>query len=123
MDPKTTETTASAGKRRSFTREVRKAAVRLVSQEGYSFKSAAKAVGVGEQSLRKWHAKLAPKPQPCDDNSTIQQLLTEKRCLHRQLRQAELEREIPKKATASFAKESLRSTPESRKIAIHSLLK
>jgi transposase len=107
MDPSTTETAASTNKRRNFTSEFREAAVRLVSQEGYSFKAAAKAVGVGEQSLRQWHAKLSPKPASCGDDATIEQLRAENRRLQRQLRQAELEREILKKATAYFAKESL----------------
>ena len=34
--------------------------MRLVVEEGYTFKAAAAAVGVGDQSLRAWHAKYAP---------------------------------------------------------------
>jgi transposase len=64
-------------------------------------------VGVGEQSLRKWHARLAPKPAPCGQDASQDELREEIKRLRRELRRAKLEREILKKATAYFAKESL----------------
>lgn len=94
-------------KRRTFSDEFKRDAVRLVTAEKYTFKAAAEALGVGEQSLRQWHAKLAPKPEPCGENATFEELREENRRLRRALRRAELEREILKKATAYFAKESL----------------
>jgi len=94
-------------KRRVFSEEFKLDAVRLVVNEGYSFAAAAQAVGVGEQSLRKWHARLAPKPAPCGENASLDELREENQRLRRELRRAELEREILKKATAYFAKESL----------------
>ncbi len=48
--------------RRVFADEFRQDAVRLVTVERYTFAAAAKSLGVGEQSLRQWHAKLAPPP-------------------------------------------------------------
>ena len=77
------------------------------SEERYTFKAAAAAVGVSEQSLRAWHAKFAPAPPPCGENATLDELRAENTRLRKQLRRAELEREILKKATAYFAKESL----------------
>jgi transposase len=94
-------------KRRVFSEEFKQGAVRLVVNEDYSFAAAAQAVGVGEQSLRKWHARLAPKPAPCGEDATQEELREEIKRLRRELRRAELEREILKKATACFAKESL----------------
>ena len=88
-------------KRRVFSEEFKQDAVRLVVSEKYSFAAAAKAVGEGEQSLRRWHARLAPKPASLDE------LRAENQRLRRELRRAELERDILKKATAYFAKESL----------------
>ena len=88
------------GKRRSFTEEFKREAVRLIVDERYTFRAASEALGVGEQSLRKWHGKFAPPPTPCDENSTFQELREENRRLRRELRRAELEREILKKATA-----------------------
>jgi len=57
--------------------------------------------------LRRWHARLAPKPEPCGENASLDELRAENQRLRRELRRAELEREILKKATAYFAKESL----------------
>jgi len=101
------ETAAVPRKRRTFTEEFKQDAVRLVVGEGYSFAAAAQAVGVGEPSLRQWHARLAPKPEPCGGDASMEQLQEENKRLRRELRRAELEREILKKATAYFAKESL----------------
>jgi transposase len=93
--------------RRTYDEAFKREAVRLVSEEKYSFKAAAAAVNVSEQSLRAWHARLAPAPAPCGENATVEELRDEVARLRKQLKRAELEREILKKATAYFAKESL----------------
>lgn len=90
-----------------FGDDFKRDAVRLVVDEKYTFAAAAKAVGVSVQSLRAWHKKFAPPLEPCGENATLDELREENRRLRRQLRRAELEREILKKATAYFAKESL----------------
>jgi transposase len=82
-------------------------AVRLVIEEQYTFAAAAKAIGVSTKSLRGWHQKFAPKPTPCGENATVDEMREEIKRLRRQLKRAEMEREILKKATAYFAKESL----------------
>jgi transposase len=92
---------------RRFSEEFKRDAVRLVVEEGYTFKAAAAAVGVGDQSLRAWHAKFAPPPKACGENASVEELRDEVARLRKQLKRAELEREILKKATAYFAKESL----------------
>lgn len=93
-------------KRRRYADEFKQDAVRLIAEEKYSFRAAAEAVGVTEQTLRTWHAKLAPKPQPCGDGATVAELRAENKRLRRELKLAQMEREILKKATAYFAKES-----------------
>ena len=93
--------------RRSFTLELKQGAVDLVVKQGYSFKAAAEAVNVSSRSLREWHEKLAPQPEPCGDDASVEDLQAEIKRLRKQLRDAEVEREILKKATAYFAKESL----------------
>ena len=50
--------------RRRFSEEFKREAVRLVCEEKHTFKAAAKAVGVSEKSLRDWHKKWAPPPEP-----------------------------------------------------------
>jgi transposase len=93
-------------KRPVYSDEFKRDAVRLVVEEGYSFKAACDAVGVCQQSLRAWHVKLAPPPEPCGDDATVEELRDELKRLRKQLKRTELEREILKKATAYFAKES-----------------
>jgi transposase len=102
-------TSRSATSRQSgwFGEDFKRDAVRLVVDEKYTFAAAAKAVGVSVQSLRAWHKKFAPPVGLCGENATLDELREENKRLRRQLRRAELEREILKKATAYFAKESL----------------
>jgi transposase len=74
--------------------------------EGYSFARAADAVGVSPKSLREWYDKFAPEPEACGEDATVQQLRDENQRLRKELKRAEMEREILKKATAYFARES-----------------
>jgi transposase len=92
---------ATPEKRRAYSEEFKREAVRLIVEERYSFRAAAKAVGVSEQTLRLWHRKLVPPPGPCGENATLDELRGENKRLWSQLRRAELEREILKKATAA----------------------
>lgn len=64
-------------RRRSYDDEFKRGAVRLVSEEGFTFKAAAAAVNVSEQSLRVWCAKLAPAAPPCGEDATLEQLKAE----------------------------------------------
>jgi len=57
--------------RRRYPDDFKRDAVRLVTEEKYSFKVAAEAVGVSEKSLRDWYAKLVPPPAPCGDDATV----------------------------------------------------
>ena len=92
--------------RRTFSDEFKQDAVNLVVKQGYSFAAAARVVDVSSRSLREWHAKLAPEPEDCDETSLLEELTAENKRLRKQLQRAEMEREILKKATAYFAKES-----------------
>jgi len=92
--------------RRRFTEAFKRDAVRLVTHEGYTFQAAARAVGVSPNSLRQWHQRFTPAPQPCGPQASVEQLQDENRRLRRQLQRAQMERDILKKATAYFAKES-----------------
>ena len=98
-------TQSASGKR--YSDDFKRDAVRLITQERYTFAAAATAVGVSEKSLRGWHAKFAPPKSPCGEDASLDELREENKRLRQQLKRAELEREILKKATAYFAKESL----------------
>ena len=92
--------------RRSFSEEFKRDAVGLIVNEGYSIAAAAQAVNVNPGNLRLWYKKYAPEPEPCGPDATLDQVMEENKRLRKQLRRAELEKEILKKATAYFAKES-----------------
>ena len=92
--------------RRSFSDEFKQDAVNLVVADGYSFKAAADAVGVSSRSLREWYEKFAPQPEACGEDASTQQFQDEIHRLRKELKRAEVEREILKKATAYFARES-----------------
>ncbi len=81
-------------KKQRWDAEFKQNAVRLITDQGYTFKTAAKAVGVSEQTLRTWHAKLAPAPVPCGEHATVSELRDEISRLRKQLHRTELEREI-----------------------------
>jgi len=70
-------------KSRRFSDEFKRDAVRLVTDEQYTFKAAAQAVGVSEKSLYDWHKKFAPPPVPCDDDATVSELQAEVKRLRR----------------------------------------
>ena len=105
--PAVVESSMPSPRSRRFTDDFKRDSVRLVTDEQYTFKAAATAVGVSQKSLRDWHAKFAPHPAPCDEHASREDLREEIKRLRQQLKRAELEREILKKATAYFAKESL----------------
>jgi|GEM_PF-893779 len=90
-------TQEASPKSRRFSEAFKRDSVRLVTDEQYSFKAAAQAVGVIEKSLRDWHKKFAPPPQPCGDDATVNELRGEVKRLRRELKRAEMEREILKK--------------------------
>ena len=94
--------------RRRFLDEFKRDAVRLITDQQYTFQAAALAVGVSQNSLRDWHRKFAAGAGPANGAAvTVEQLQADNRRLRQQLKRAETEREILKKATTYFA--SLRS--------------
>ena len=94
-------------RRRVFTREFKVEAVALVSQTGLSVAEAARRLEIGQNLLRKWREPLAAdglrafaaKAQP----SALEE---ENRRLRAEVERLRMEREILKKATVFFAKES-----------------
>lgn len=77
--------------------EFKRDAVRLVTEQEYTFAAAAKSLGVSEQTLRSWRKKFGPQPKPCGEDATLDELRSEVHRLKRELRRAEMEREILKK--------------------------
>ena len=90
--------------RRTYSREFKLSAVGLVQQQGYTVVEAAKSLGIDAASLRGWLKQLPVEgaSQPGGADSVQAEL----RRLREDNRRLLMEREILKKATAFFAKES-----------------
>ena len=94
-------------KRRVFTREFTVEAVSLVSQQGLSFAEAARRLEIGQNLLRKWNEQLAAAGSRAFASKAQPTALDEEnRRLRAEVDRLRMEREILKKATAFFVKES-----------------
>ena len=94
-------------RRPTYTEDFKRDAVKLVVVEGHSMNHAAKLVGVSYGSIRLWVDEFGPdRDEAVDEATTVGDLQDEVQRLRKELEQAKLERDILKKATAYFAKES-----------------
>ena len=99
--------------RRKHTDEFKKGAVELVTQQGYTISKAARSLDLHETLLRSWLDQLAPDwrsqrvalmcREETDDPKVLRQRVRELEKLNAEL---QLERDILKKATAYFARDS-----------------
>jgi transposase len=93
--------------RRTYTRDFKLAAVKLITVQGYSVAEAARSLGVGENLLRNWKAKLeAGGDQAFPGHGRLPPLEEEVRRLRAENKRLQVERDILKKATAFFAAEA-----------------
>lgn len=95
------------GKRRRFTGEFKEEAVRLVLHGGRPLAQVARELGVHGNMLRKWKAAVATDSGA--GTGTVSghfTLAEENRLLRSELARVQEERDILKKATAFFARES-----------------
>ncbi|MFA0813449.1 transposase [Microbulbifer epialgicus] len=90
------------GTRRHFKPEFKKDAVALVSEQGYSIPTAAEAVGITANNLRRWIKELKLEESGVRLDAGERAELDRLRRENKQLR---MEKEILKKASAFFAKE------------------
>lgn len=88
--------------RRTFTREFKEAAVKLVHEQGYSPAEAAKSLGIDLTSLKYW---LKKSPAPLGTATPEGSLRAEVLRLREENKRLVMEREILKKATAFFARQ------------------
>lgn len=96
-----------AKSRRSFTREFKIQAVRLVTEQHYSFAEAARQLGITENLLRLWKKRLeAGEGGAFPGNGNRSPLEAELERLRAENKRLQIEREILKKAAAFFARES-----------------
>lgn len=91
-----------AKKYRRYTAEFKEDAVRLVQEEGLTAAQVARDLGINAHSLYKWVQAATPEKDESFTESDREELLR----LRKENRVLKEEREILKKATAFFAKES-----------------
>ena len=91
-------------RRRRFSEEFKREAVRLVTDEGYTFAEAGKSLGVRGDMISRWKRRLeradgaADREHQVSDKQRIRELEAENRRLR-------MEKDILKKATAFFVQE------------------
>jgi transposase len=94
--------------RRTYTREFKVEAVKLVTEQGYSVAEAARSLGVHETLLRSWKQALqAQGDQAFPGQGNPPAVEEELRRLRAENKRLLAERDILKKAAAFFAKEVL----------------
>lgn len=94
------------GRRRTFTREFKLEAVRLVRDRGVSYAQAARDLGVHVNVLRKWVADFEADPgQAFPGQGQMKPEQAEIERLKREVIKLKAERDILKKAAAYFAKD------------------
>ena len=86
-----------------YTEEFKIEAVKQSTERGHSFRTVAKRLGVTTNSLRAWIEKYGPGPKHA---AKVDNQQDEIRRLKAELKRVTEERDILKKATAYFAKES-----------------
>lgn len=95
-----------ARKRRSYTDEFKREAVRLVQERGLTYTQVGRDLGVGKSLIRDWCLKAASTAEEEGEASSGSAVEAELRRLRRENAILREEREILKKAAAFFAKET-----------------
>ena len=91
-------------KRRSYTDEFKREAVKLVTEQRYSLAEAARNLGVHANLLRSWKQKIAAEDEQYEAGLTEGERMEMAR-LRAEVKRLRMERDILKKATAFFANE------------------
>jgi len=91
-------------KKRRYTEEFKREAVKLVTDQGYSLAEAARSLGIHTNLIRQWRRKFAQENTGTEIMSESEQ--EELKRLREEVRRLRMERDILKKATAFFASES-----------------
>ena len=87
---------------RQHDRQFKIAAIKLVTEQGYTTRQAAVSLGIAMSTLQYWMKTLGQKPQQ-EQAETIDTLRLRVKELEKENQRLVMEREILKKATAFFA--------------------
>ncbi len=91
-------------KRRMYTDEFKREAVKLVTEQRYSLSEAARNLGVHANLLRTWKQKISAEDEQYEAGLTEDERMEMAR-LRAEVKRLRMERDILKKATAFFANE------------------
>ena len=89
-------------KRSNYTKEFKEEAVKLVTEQGYSYAEAGRNLGVNPNLLSRWKSEIE---EDGGDPSSTASLQAELKRLRKENKRLKMEREILKKAATFFAKE------------------
>jgi len=94
-------------KRKKYTTEFKQEAVNLVTEHGYSYAEAGRSLDVNTSMLRRWHKELVSGGKTAfSGNGKLSPEQQRIRELEKENQRLRMEKEILKKATAFFVKES-----------------
>jgi transposase len=91
-------------KKRRYTEEFKREAVKLVTEQGYSLAEAARSLGIHTNLIRQWRRKFVQENSGTEIMSESER--DELKRLREENRRLRMERDILKKATAFFASEN-----------------
>ena len=93
--------------RRTFTREFKREAIKRITEQGRSLIEVSRDLEIGESTLRSWKQALTTKgEQAFPGRGNLPALAEELRRLRAENKRLQMGRDILKKATAFFARES-----------------
>ena len=96
---------------RKYSAELKAEAVKMVTEQGLTQEETGKRLSIPKGSIGNWvGAARAAKVKGSPGEQSVRELSAENVRLRKELAEARMEREILKKATAYFAKESLPGT-------------
>ena len=96
----------SKKKKRSYTKEFKEEAVKLITEEGYKISEAARNLGVNPNLLGRWKRDFEIGEGDFSSRGSTVSMQSELKRLKKENKRLKMEREILKKAAAFFAKES-----------------
>ena len=93
-------------KRRKYTQEFKEEAVKLITEQGYSFAETGRNLGVNPILLSRWKREIEGNSNNILSPGSTVAMQSELKRLRKENKRLRMEREILKKAAAFFAKES-----------------
>lgn len=95
-------------KRKSYSKQFKIDAVKLVTEQGYNISEAARNLGINHGVLRRWKKELeSDNSKAFPGNGKVTSEKEELIRLRKEVKKLKMEKEILKKAAAFFAKESM----------------